>query len=60
MHREEWYGEAVSIDVSLFQADEMSMYLEAAGFAGIKIVERDPYEFEYPTKRVYAFASKAK
>lgn len=60
LHRDEWYGEAVSIDVSLFRADEMSRYLEAAGFADIRIVERDPYEFEYPTKRVYAFASKAK
>lgn len=60
LHRDEWYGEAVSIDVSLFRADEMSMYLEAAGFTDIKIVERDPYEFEYPTKRVYAFANKAK
>jgi hypothetical protein len=37
----------------------MSSYLEAAGFEDIRMVERAPYEFEYPTKRVYAFASKA-
>jgi SAM-dependent methyltransferase len=59
LHRDEWYGETVSIDFRLFQRDEMSSYLEAAGFGNIKVVERAPYEFEYPTKRVYAFASKA-
>jgi len=59
LHRDEWYGETVSIDFRLFQGNEMSSYLEAAGFEGIKVVERAPYEFEYPTKRVYAFASKA-
>ena len=59
LHRDEWYGETVSIDFHLFQRDEMSSYLAAAGFEDVKIVERAPYEFEYPTKRVYAFASKA-
>ena len=59
LHRDEWYGETVSIDFRLFQGNEMSSYLEAAGFEGIKVVERAPYEFEYPTKRVYAFANKA-
>lgn len=59
LHRDEWYGQPVSIDFRLFQEDEMARYLAAAGFEGIKIVERAPYEFEYPTKRLYAFASKA-
>ena len=59
LHRDEWYGETVSIDFRLFQGNEMSSYLQAAGFEDIKMVERAPYEFEYPTKRVYAFASKA-
>ena len=59
LHRDEWYGETVSIDFRLFQGDEMSGYLEDAGFVDIKILERAPYEFEYPTRRVYAFASKA-
>jgi SAM-dependent methyltransferase len=59
LHRDEWYGETVSIDFRLFQGNEMSSYLEAAGFEDIRMVERAPYEFEYPTKRVYAFASKA-
>jgi ubiquinone/menaquinone biosynthesis C-methylase UbiE len=58
LHRDEWYGQPVSIDFQLFQGDEMARYLTASGFEGIKIVERAPYEFEYPTKRVYAFARK--
>jgi len=48
----------VSIDVTLFQEDEMSRYLESAGFEIESIVERDPYDFEYPTRRVFALSSK--
>lgn len=58
IHRDEWYGETVSIDFRLFQPDEMAGYLEAAGFEDIKITEREPYEFEHPTKRIYIFARK--
>lgn len=59
LHRDEWFGQKVSIDFRLFQPEEMSGYLECAGFAGIVTVEREPYEFEYPTTRVYMSASKA-
>ena len=59
LHRDEWYGEKVSIDFRLFQSAEMAGYLEEAGFDDIKVIERDPYEFEHPTKRVYVFAQKA-
>ena len=48
LHRDEWYGQPVSIDFRLFQPAEMSGYLEAAGFNDIKVVQRDPYEFEHP------------
>ncbi len=58
LHRDEWYGEPVSIDVSLFSSDEMKGYLESAGFDVERIAEREPYEFEYPTQRMYAFATK--
>lgn len=57
LHRDEWFGQTVSIDFRLFQPAEMAGYLERAGFENIKTVEREPYEFEYPTKRVYMFAS---
>jgi ubiquinone/menaquinone biosynthesis C-methylase UbiE len=60
LHRDEWYGQPVSIDFLLFQPEEVSGYLEAAGFNEIRIIERDPYEFEHPTKRIYMFASNGK
>jgi SAM-dependent methyltransferase len=58
LHRGEWYGKQVSIDVTLFSKEEMSRYIEAAGFEVERIVEREPYEFEYPTRRIYAFGRK--
>jgi len=58
VHRDEWYGEPVSINVILMSSTEMAEYLREAGFEEVKIVEREPYDFEYPTRRVYAFARK--
>jgi ubiquinone/menaquinone biosynthesis C-methylase UbiE len=58
LHRDEWYDQRVSIDVNLYRSDEMRSHLETAGFAVERIAERDPYEFEYPTKRIYASAIK--
>lgn len=58
LHRDEWYDKPISIDVTLFGSDEMSGYPESAGFEAVNIVEREPYEFEYPTTRVYARARK--
>ena len=58
LHRDEWFGETVSIDFRLFQPDEMIAYLKQAGFENIKTLEREPYEFEYPTRRIYMFATK--
>jgi hypothetical protein len=58
LHRDEWYGQPVSIDVTLLTVAEVTGYLEAAGLKVDQIVERPPYEFEYPTTRVYVFASK--
>jgi SAM-dependent methyltransferase len=59
LHRDEWYGQPVSIDVTLMASEEMADYLAIAGFTVERIAERDPYEFEYPTKRIYAFANRA-
>jgi SAM-dependent methyltransferase len=60
IHRDEWYGQPLSIDFRLFQSSEMAGYLEAAGFQDITIVEREPYDFEHPTKRIYISASNGK
>lgn len=59
LHRDEWYGEPVSIDVTLMTHEEMLGYLRAAGFSDAKVIEREPYKFEYPTRRMYALAGKA-
>ena len=58
VHRDEWYGQPVSIDFRFFRGDEMTANLEAAGFVDIKVEEREPYEFEYPTHRCYVTALK--
>lgn len=59
LHRDEWYGKPVSIDVTLMTTDEMTWYLRSAGFDEVEIREREPYEFEHPTRRMYAFAIKS-
>ena len=58
LHRDEWYGLPVSVDVILMTRDEMIGYLQDAGFDEVDIREREPYEFEYPTQRMYAFATR--
>src|SRR5436853_4943952 len=58
LHRDQWYDMPVSIDICLFEREEMAVYLEAAGFEVERILEREPYEFEYPTRRAYAFGRK--
>ena len=61
IHRDEWWGEEVSIDFLMFGADEVGGYLNAAGFEVEETIERDPYpEIEYPSRRAYIFARKPK
>ena len=36
----------------------MAGYLKATAFEVEKIVERAPYEYEYPTRLLYAFGRK--
>jgi ubiquinone/menaquinone biosynthesis C-methylase UbiE len=58
LHRDEWYGKPVSIFVTLFESQEMTDYLTAAGFEIEQVAERDHYSFEYPTRRVYILGRK--
>jgi ubiquinone/menaquinone biosynthesis C-methylase UbiE len=58
VHTENWFGQGVSIDATLFTAEEMTGYLQAAGFQVAQVVERDPYTFEYQSCRVYILGSK--
>jgi len=59
VHRDEWWGTPVSIDVTHFQGEEMAGYLREAGFNVEEVIERDPYpEIESSLRRAYVFAGK--
>jgi hypothetical protein len=57
LHRDEWWGHAVSVDFAFFGVDEMRGYLLEAGFDLEWVVEREPYaEVEHPSRRAYILA----
>ena len=59
IHRDEWWGEEVSIDFLMFGADEVGGFLKAAGFEVQETIERDAYpDVEYQSRRAYIFARK--
>lgn len=59
IHRDEWWGQKVSLDACFFQTEEMAGYLKAAGFEVEEMIERPSYEnVEYPSQRAYIFALK--
>ncbi len=60
IHRDEWWGKAVSLDFIFFEREEMKSYLTAAGFALQEVIERDPYheDVEHQSRRAYIFAQK--
>jgi ubiquinone/menaquinone biosynthesis C-methylase UbiE len=57
VHTENWFGQGVSIDATLFTAEEMTGYLHEAGFQVEQVSERDPYPVEYQSRRIYILAS---
>ena len=59
VHRDEMWGEAVSLDFHFFGVNEMTGYLRAAGFEIREVIERDPYpDVEHSSRRAYVFARK--
>jgi SAM-dependent methyltransferase len=54
VHADDWLGQGGSVDATLFQPDEMARALEAAGVLVEETLTRAPYDFEYPSLRVYA------
>jgi len=58
VHAEDWFGCGISIDATLFQPAEMAASMVQAGFDVEEVVTREPYEFEYPSRRVYARGTK--
>ena len=59
LHRDEWWGHAVSVDFLFLQPDEVTAALQSAGLVVERVMERDPYpEVEYPSRRAYVWALK--
>lgn len=59
LHLDEWWGHAVNVDFHCFRSDEMAAHLQAAGWQGIEVIERDPYpDVEHQSRRAYLFAQK--
>jgi SAM-dependent methyltransferase len=57
--REEAYGKRVALVATLFSEDEVRAALTIAGFRIDELVTREPYPFEYPSRRIYVTATKA-
>ncbi len=59
VHVDEFLGRPVSLDFFYFSPAVIADELARAGFAGVEIIERDPYpDVEYPSRRAYLFAHK--
>jgi SAM-dependent methyltransferase len=60
IHKDEWWGEEVSLDFNFYESEEMKAHLRAAGFELHEVIERDPYppEVEHQSRRTYIFAGK--
>jgi len=56
--RDELYGKGVALVATLFSVDEVRAALTAARFRIDAVVTRDPYAFEYPSRRIYAAATR--
>jgi ubiquinone/menaquinone biosynthesis C-methylase UbiE len=60
VHRDEFLGEAISMDFFFFQPAVITKQIEAAGFTVEDVIERGPYapEVEHQSRRAYIFARK--
>jgi len=58
-HLTRWFGERVELDGYFLEPTEVAAQLEAAGFALMATVERQPApEVEYPSRRCYLLAQR--
>jgi ubiquinone/menaquinone biosynthesis C-methylase UbiE len=58
VHVEEIHGQTVPFHASFFGVEELEGFLEAAGFLVQETLDREPYEFEYQSRRAYILARK--
>ena len=56
VHADEFLGEAVAVDATLFSPAELTTAIEASGCIVDEVLERAPYAFEHPTRRLYVRA----
>jgi ubiquinone/menaquinone biosynthesis C-methylase UbiE len=58
VHREEFHGHTVSFHASIFGIGELEGFLREAGFVVEESLDREPYDFEYQSRRAYILARK--
>jgi ubiquinone/menaquinone biosynthesis C-methylase UbiE len=64
VHRDEYYsqsgqkGPQIAFHATLFAIDELERYLEDASYKVEESLDREAYEFEYPSRRAYILARK--
>jgi ubiquinone/menaquinone biosynthesis C-methylase UbiE len=58
IHREEFLGQNVSFHASFFGIEEFTGNLVEVGFLVEEVLDRTPYDFEYPSQRAYVLARK--
>lgn len=56
LHLDEWMGQPVNLDFYFFSRDEMESRLTKAGLIPKEMIERAPYEIEFPSRRCYILA----
>jgi SAM-dependent methyltransferase len=57
VHTDEFVGQPVAVDATLYTADELDRLLTDGGFIVEAVRARPAYEFEHPTERLYAVAT---
>ena len=58
LHEDEELGQPVAFDCTLFEPEEISSSMEEVDFRLEEVTVREPYDFEYPTTRVYLWGKK--
>lgn len=60
LHREDWWGEPVSVDFRFLKPDHVSTLLEEAGLSVTSAEERPPYApgIEFQSRRAYLIAER--
>jgi uncharacterized protein len=59
VHRDDWWGHAVSLDFVFQDPERLRASIDGAGFSVDEVIVRSPYVgAEHPTERVYILASR--